>query len=307
MACEEQRGPLSQARLQKNDDTFSSNVGTSGLRRVDRLPSWEGGPRITERQKDGGAAVLAISSEHTQGKDDMINRKNIEGFSGSPVPDGLKCFTQAMRESTLREKGERETLHNEGTGTKQKQTYTIPFPGSNCWSSLYRGTATIGAAANVRVQKRDSITRNGDIEQSLKDPIVRSQPRIREECWPGQNKSGISLVANARVQSRNDIKAEKDYGPYSENDILFAGPHIYEIMCFDRTNKDNQEEEKLGREHAEKARDLKKHVNPYEWVSRVEDNGYLHEYGPEITGGRVSVDHFSFTTIASIHGGRKAT
>ena len=28
---------------------------------------------------------------------------------------------------------------------------------------------------------------------------------------------------------------------------------------------------------------------------------------PEITGGRVSVDHSSFTTILSIHGGRKAT
>ena len=158
----------------------------------------------------------------------------------------------------MREKGERETPRNEGTGTKPKKTYTISFPGSNCRSSLYRGTATIGAAADVRVQKRDNITRNDDVEQSLKDPIVRSQPRVREECWPRRNKLGISLVANARVQSRNDIKAEKGYGPYSENDILFAGPHIYEVMCFDRTNKDNQEEEKLGREHAEKARDLKK-------------------------------------------------
>ena len=121
-----------------------------------------------------------------------------------------------MRESTLREKGERETPHNEGTGTKPKKTYTIPFPGSNCRSSLYRGAATIGAAADVRVQKRDNITRNGDVEQSLKDPIVRSQPRTREECcWPGQNKSGMSLVANARVQSRNEIKkAEKGHGPY---------------------------------------------------------------------------------------------
>ena len=177
-----------------------------------------------------------------------------------------------MRESTLREKGERATPHNEGTGTKQKKIYTIPFPGSKCRSSLYCGTTTIGAAADVRVPKRDNIPRNDDVERSLKDPIVRSQPRIREECWPGQYKSGISLVANARVQSRNGIKAEKGYGPYSENDILFAGPHIYEIMCCDRTNKDNREEEKLGRGHAEKARDLKKQVNPYEWVSRVEDN-----------------------------------
>ena len=39
----------------------------------------------------------------------------------------------------------------------------------------------------------------------------------------------------------------------------------------------------------------------------MEYNGYLHEYGPEITGGKVSVDHSSFTTIVSIHGGRKAT
>ena len=106
MACEEQRGPLLQARL-KNDDTFSTNVGTSSLRRVDRLPSWEGGPWITERQKDGRATVLVVPSEHTQGKDDLINRKNLERSSGSPVPDDLKCFTQGMRESTLREKGER--------------------------------------------------------------------------------------------------------------------------------------------------------------------------------------------------------
>ena len=78
-------------------------------------------------------------------------------------------------------------------------------------------------------------------------------------------------------------------------------------MCGDRTNKDNLEKEKLGSENAEKARDLEKQVNPYEWVSTVEDNGYLHEYGPELTGGRVSVDHSSFTTAVSIHGGRKAT
>ena len=98
------------------------------------------------------------------------------------MPDDLKRFTQAKRESTLREKGERETPHNEGTGAKSKKTYTtILFPGSNCRSFLYRVTATIGAAADVRVQKRDNITRNGDVKQSLKDPIVRSQPRIREE------------------------------------------------------------------------------------------------------------------------------
>ena len=78
-------------------------------------------------------------------------------------------------------------------------------------------------------------------------------------------------------------------------------------MCCVRSNKDNPEEEKLGRGQAEKARDLKKQVNPYGWVSTVENSGYLHEYGPEITGGKVLVDHSSFTTTVSIHGGRKAT
>ena len=53
--------------------------------------------------------------------------------------------------------------YNEGTGTEPKKTYTIPFPGSNYRSSLYRGTATIGAAAAVRVQKGDKITRNDDL------------------------------------------------------------------------------------------------------------------------------------------------
>ena len=205
------------------------------------------------------------------------------------------------------EKGERETPHNEGTGTKPKKTGTISFPGSNCRSPLYRGTATVGAAADVRVQKRDNITRNDDVEKSLKDPIVRSPPRCREECWSGRNKPEISLVTNTSVQSRNDIKAEKGYGPYSENDILFAGPHIYEILCCDRTNKDNLEKEKLDSENAEKARDLEKQVNLCEWVSTVEHNGYLHEYGPVLARGRVSVDHSSFTMAVSIHGGRKAT
>ena len=137
------------------DDAFSTNVGTSSLRRVDRLPSWEGGPRITERQKAGRATVLAISSEPTQGENGLIDRTNFECSPGSPVPGYSKCFTQALRASTLREKGEREMPHNDGTGTEPKKTYTIPFPGSIYRSSLYRGTATIGAAADVRVQKRD--------------------------------------------------------------------------------------------------------------------------------------------------------
>ena len=184
---------------------------------------------------------------------------------------------------------------------------TISFPGSNYGSFLYRGTATIGAAADVCVQKGDKITRNDDVEQSLKDPIVMSQHRFREEFGSGRNKSGISLLTSARVRSRNDIKAEKCYGPYSGNDILFAGPHIYEIMCCDRTNKDNLEEEELGSDNAEKARDLGKQVNPDEWVNKVENKGYLYEYGPELTGGKISVDRSSFTTAISIHGGRKAT
>ena len=42
-------------------------------------------------------------------------------------------------------------------------------------------------------------------------------------------------------------------------------------------------------------------------MSIVEDNGYLHDYDLDLTGGKVLVDHSSFTTIVSIHGGRKAT
>ena len=189
----------------------------------------------------------------------------------------------------------------------QKKVKTISFPGSNYRSSLYRGTATIGAAAAVRVQKGDNITRNDDVEQSLKYSILRSQPRCREKCWSGRNKSGTSLVTNARVRSRNDIKSEKGYGPYSKDNTVFAGPHIYEIMCCDCTNKDNPEEETFGSENAEKARDLGKQIHLFECVSTVENNGYLHEYGPELTGGKVSVNHSSFTTTVSIHGGRKAT
>ena len=103
------------------------------------------------------------------------------------------------------------------------------------------------AAAAGRVQKGYNITRNDDVEQSLKDPIVRSQPQCRAECWSGRNKTGTSLVTNAKVRSRNDIKTEKGYGPYSKNNSLFADSHIYEIMWCDRTNKDNQEEEKFSR------------------------------------------------------------
>ena len=270
MACGEQQfGSLSRPCLRKKDDTF------------------------------------VVSSEHIQGKDDLINRKHLERSSGKGVPDDdIKRSTQAIRKATLRGKGGRETPHSEGTGTKTKID-TIPLPGNSCRSSLYRGPATIGAAADVRVQNRDNITRNDDVEQSRKDLIVRSHPRGREERGLRQNKSGVSQVANARVQGRSDIA--EGFGRHPEDSILCASPHIYEIMGCDHTNKDSQEE-KLGSKNAEKARDLEKQVNPYdEWVGTVEDNGYLREYGPELTGGKVSVDHSSFTTIVSIHGGRKAT
>ena len=103
VACGEQQfGPLSQPCLQKKDDT------------------------------------LLVSSEHIQGKDDLINRKNLERSSGNLVPDDLKRPTQAIRKATLRGKGDRETPHSEGTGTKTKND-TIPLPGNNCTSSLYRG------------------------------------------------------------------------------------------------------------------------------------------------------------------------
>ena len=48
-------------------------------------------------------------------------------------------------------------------------------------------------------------------------------------------------------------------------------------------------------------------MNPYDWLGIVENNGYLHEHVPELAGGKVSVDHSSFTTAISIHEGRKAT
>ena len=204
----------------------------------------------------------------------MLSRQSSSGF--------FKTLYSSSANVNPGEKGERETPHNEGTGTEPRKPNTISFPGSNYRSSLYRGTATIGAAAAVRVQKGDKITRNDNVEQSLKDPIVGSQPRFREECWSGRNKSGISLLTNARVRSRNDMKAEKGYGPYSENDILFAGPHIYEIMCCERTNKDNLEEEELGSQNAEKARDLEKQVNPYEWVSTVENRAISMNMAPNL-------------------------
>ena len=95
----------------------------------------------------------------------MLTRYSSPGF--------LKCSTQALRATILREKNERETPDNEGDGTEPKNSNKFPFLGNNYRSSPYRETATIGAAAAVSVQKRDNTTRNDDIEQSLKDPIVR--------------------------------------------------------------------------------------------------------------------------------------
>ena len=100
MACEEQQfGSLSQPCLQKKDDT------------------------------------LVVSSEHFQGKDDLINRKNLERSSGNPVPDDLKRFTRALREATSREKGEKEAPRKQSTSTKTK-IGTFPLPGNNCRSFL---------------------------------------------------------------------------------------------------------------------------------------------------------------------------
>ena len=141
------------------------------------------------------------------------------------------------------------------------------------------------AAAAVCVKKKGDLVRN-DVEQSLKDPIqanVGSRPQSGAECWSGQTLkvTGTGPLTNKEVQSRNDTKIEKRDGSYSENDALFAGPSIYEIKCCDLNNDDNQEED-IGKK-AENARDLKIHVNPYEWVDAVENNGYLHEDGPELT------------------------
>ena len=87
--CEKQQGPRPQARLQK-DDAFRTNVGTSSLRRVDRLSSWERGPRITERQEDGWTTIFAASPERTQDKNDLINRTNFECPPGIPVPGSAR-------------------------------------------------------------------------------------------------------------------------------------------------------------------------------------------------------------------------
>ena len=72
----------------------------------------------------------------------------------------IKRFTRALHAAASRGKGDREAPDKQGTGTKAKID-TFPFPGDNCRSFLYRDTDTIiGAAADVRVQNRDNITRN---------------------------------------------------------------------------------------------------------------------------------------------------
>ena len=82
MACDDQQfGPVSQRCLQEKDDTL-------------------------------------VSSEHIQGKDNLINRKNLERSSD------LKCFTRALHAATSRGKGDREAPDKQGTGTKQKLTHS---------------------------------------------------------------------------------------------------------------------------------------------------------------------------------------
>ena len=131
----------------------------------------------------------------------------------------------------MKEKSGRETLDNDGTDTKRERCNTVPFPGNNCRSLPYHRTATMGAAAPVCVKKRGDITRNDDIEQSLKVPIradVRSIPYSREECWSEQTLEVTCTgpLTNKEVQSRKDIKAEESDGPCSENATLFAGQSI---------------------------------------------------------------------------------
>ena len=85
-----------------------------------------------------------------------------------PVPGSLKCSTQALHASTLEEKSGREILDNDGIDTKPEKSNTVPFQGNNCRSFPYRRTATMGAAAAASVQERGNMTRNDDVEQSLK-------------------------------------------------------------------------------------------------------------------------------------------
>ena len=111
----------------------------------------------------------------------------------------IKRFTRALHAATSRGKGDREAPDKQGTGTKAKID-TFPFPGNNCRSCLYSDTATTGAAADVRVQNRDNITRINDVEQSLKDLIVRSQPRFGDEDSQEEKLGGgKSLVTQAAI------------------------------------------------------------------------------------------------------------
>ena len=76
------------------------------------------------RQEDGWITVFATSPELTQSEDDLISRTNFECSPGMPVPDSLKCSTQALHASTLRGKSGRETLDNDGIDTKPEKTVT---------------------------------------------------------------------------------------------------------------------------------------------------------------------------------------
>ena len=81
----------------------------------------------------------------------MLPRQSSSGF--------FKMLHSSAASVKIEVEGRKENAPYEGTGTDPKKTYTIPFPGSTYRSSLYSGAATIGVAADVRVQKRDNITR----------------------------------------------------------------------------------------------------------------------------------------------------
>ena len=171
-----------------------------------------------------------------------------------------------------------KALDNNDTDTKRKICYTVSFPESNCRSPPNRRAATMGADAAVSIQKRGGVVRNDDVEQSLKDPIpadIGPRPQSRAECWSGQTLkvTGASPLTNKEAHSRSYIKADKRDGPCSKNVTLFAGPSIYEIGCCNLSNDDSQEED-VGKK-AEETRDLKRQVNPYDWVGSVENYDYL--------------------------------
>ena len=101
----------------------------------------------------------------------------------------------------------------------------------------------MGAVVPVCVQKRGDLVRN-NVEQSLQDPVrvdVGSRPQSGAEYWSGQTLkvTGTGPLTDKEVQSRNDVKAGKRDGPYSETITLFAGPSIDKIEWCDLSNGDS--------------------------------------------------------------------